>query len=154
MVFRRPSRVVLATAVLAATIIGYLTYAQRPFVDAPQPAAARIETSGSVGPVVNPQPVEAPEVETAAAPVTRPPATSAGRAGERKPPRAEACTEAVAALGLCSTKGEAAAGPAITPPPKTDLGKADGQAPPDPQACTDAVAALGLCARKSIQRGE
>jgi len=146
--------VVVGTVVLAAMIIGYLTYGQRPFVDASQPAAARTETSGPVGPAGKPQPVETPEVETVAAPVTRPQTINTGRAGERKPPRPKACTEAVAALGLCSYKGEAAAGPAITPLQKTDLGKANGQEPPDPQTCTEAVAALGLCAPKSIPRGE
>ena len=135
-------------------IVGYLAYGQRPLANAPQPTASRSETSGPVVPVVNPQPVETPEVETAAAPVTRPQAVNAGRAGERKPPRPEACTEAVAALGLCSYKGEGAAGPATTPPRKTDLGKADGREPADPQTCTEAAAALGLCAPKSIRRGE
>jgi hypothetical protein len=47
------------------------------------------------------------EAETAPATkaaIARPEATDAGKAGGREPPRQEACTEAVAALGLCTPR--------------------------------------------------
>jgi hypothetical protein len=52
-----------------------------------------------------PESVQTKEAETAAAikaPIARPQATDAGKAGGQEPPRQEACTEAVAALGLCT----------------------------------------------------
>ncbi len=216
---RRPSRVIVGTAVLAAiAVLGYYyTYRQRSLIDAPQPPAASSEASGrgapagagvidrdaGVGdtksaeadnssgltspatsppetPLAGPtraaanqphagrQPVETQGAKTAAAAITRPQAVTrpqainADRAGERGPSRPEACTEAVAALGLCATKPvqkkeaetAAAVEAAIKRPQTTDAGKAGGQEPPLPQTCTEAVAALGLCTPKTTQRRE
>jgi hypothetical protein len=90
--------------------------------------------------------VETPEAETVAVPVTRPQAVTIGKAGERKLPRPEACTEALAALGLCATKTEAVtAGAAIKNLQTTDVGKTGALEPSDPRKCTEAAAALGLC---------
>ena len=52
-----------------------------------------------------PESVQTKEAEKAAAvraPIARPQATDTGKAGRQAPPRQEACTEAVAALGLCT----------------------------------------------------
>jgi double zinc ribbon protein len=169
---RQPPLVIAGTAALAAiVIVGYATTRERSPTEAPLPPAASSETSRSGAPVETPPPAassetsrggapvetpppaEALEVKTAAPPVARPQAINTGRAGERKPPQPEPCTEAVAALGLCAAKGEAAtARPAIEHPRTTDVGKAGEQGPADPRACTEAAAALGLCTPKPIQR--
>jgi len=127
-------------------VVGYTSYGQRPPIEAPQPAAASSETSGPVDPVWSLQPVETSEAATAAVPVKRRQAIDTGRAGERKPPRPAACTEAVAALGLCATNGGAAAGAAIENLQTTDVGKTGAPEPSDSRKCTEATAALGLCA--------
>jgi double zinc ribbon protein len=75
------------------------------------------------------RPVESRNATAAAMPIARPQATDAGKARRLEPPRPLACTESVAALGLC--------------PPESV--KAGGQEPPRQEACTQAVAALGLC---------
>jgi hypothetical protein len=51
-----------------------------------------------------PEFVQKKEVEKAAAigAIARPQANVANKAGRQEPPRQEACTEAVAALGLCT----------------------------------------------------
>jgi hypothetical protein len=121
----------------------------------PAPAAANHPRAGR-------QPVESQEAETAAEPIARPQAIDASRAGGRGSFRPEACTEAVAARGLCALKPvqkkeeetAAAVEAAIKRPQTTDAGKASGQEPPLPQTCTEAVAALGLCTPKTTQRGE
>ncbi len=168
---RRPSPVVVGTAVLAAiAALGYYAYPQLSLVDARQPPAAggeaglaspatpSLETvsretspretvpadptrAGANQPRAGRQPVESPAAKAAAVAIARPQAINPGREGERGPPRQEACTEAAAALGLCATK-------------PADAGKAKGQEPFRPQACTEAVAALGLCAPKTTQRRE
>src|SRR6266850_17698 len=156
---RRPSPVVVGTAVLAAiAALGYYTYPQLSLVDARQPPAA----SGAAGlssPATLPrpgrQPVEAPAAKAAAVAIVRPQAINAGKEGERAPSRQEACTEAGAALGLCVAKSvekkeAAAVEAAIKRPQATGAGNAGGQEPP----CTEAVAALGLCTPKPTQRRE
>lgn len=82
------------------------------------------------------QPVESQEGKAAAAAVTRSQTINAGRPSEPGPSHQEACTEALAALGLCATKPEA--------------GKAGGEEP-TPE-CTAAAAALGLCPRTTQRR--
>jgi hypothetical protein len=85
------------------------------------------------------KPTEPPSVSRRAA--------AARAASEREMPRAAPCTEAVAALGLCTMK----------PGHKkeaTDTGKAGQREPPRQEACTEAVAALGLCTPTSTQRRE
>lgn len=209
---RRPSRVIVGTAVLAAiAVLGYYTYRQRSLVDAPQPPAASSKANGrgstagagaigrdaaagdtksakadksagltsaatspSGSPLADPtraaanqpragrQPVESQEAKAAAAAITRAQAVNAGRAGERGRSRPEACTEAVAALGLCTPKPvqkkeaetAAAVKAPIARPQTTGAGKAGGQELPRPEACTEAVAALGLCTLKPTQRKE
>ena len=131
---RRPSPVVVGTAVLAAiAALGYYTYPQFSLVDARQPPAASGE-AGLASPATLPletpspktpppeavladparaaanqpgpgrQPVEAPAAKAAAVAIARPQAINAGKEGERAPSRQEACTEAGAALGLCVAK--------------------------------------------------
>jgi hypothetical protein len=147
--------VIIGAAVLAVLVlIGYDAYWQRPLVDAPRPPVASGEASSRLAPVVSPQPAETPEVKTDAAAVARPPAINTGKAGERKPARLGECTEAVAALGLCTAKGGVAAGSAIRPLQTTDVGRAAGQEPTDPRNCAAGAAALGLCAPNSTQRRE
>ena len=162
---RRPSRVITATAVLAAiAVLGYYTYHQGSLADTPQRPAASSEGGGREAP---PDPgvigrdVAAGDMESEAdkgarltspatspsgtpakaVAITRPQAISAVKARERVQFRPEACTDASAALGLCTTK----------PVPKKEaIGarKAGGQEPP----CTEAVAALGLCALNTNQK--
>ena len=107
------------------------------------------------------QPVESREGKAAAAPVARPRATGADKAGRRESFRPEVCTEAVAALGLCSLKPvqskEAETASAINAtvrPAATDAGKAVGQVRARTAACTEAEAALGLCTPGSTPRRE
>ena len=149
---RRSPLVVVGTAVVAAiAVVAYIIYGQGPSAEAPrpQPAAASSEKSVSVAPVESPRPAEPPEppeAKTAATPATRTQPVSTRPAGERKPSQPEACTEAVAALGLCAPKGKAG-GPATKPLPATDVGKAGGQEPNAP-TCSEAAGALGLCTPK------
>jgi len=150
---RRPSRVVVGTAVLAAiAVLGYYTYRQGSLADAPQPPAASSEGSGRGAPVgagFIGRDAAASDIKPAAPAraIARPQAINADRAVERGQSRPEGCTEAVAALGLCATKP-------VQRKEATDAGKAGGQAPPLPQPCTEAVAALGLCTPGTTQRRE
>jgi len=125
------------------------------------PLAAPVRAAANQ-PRADRQPAESQKAKPAAAAITRPQAISAGRADEPGQSRPEACTEAVAALGLCATKpaqkkqAEAAAAveAAIGRPQTTDAGKAGEEEPPRPQTCTEAGAALGLCAPRPTQRRE
>jgi hypothetical protein len=87
--------------------------------------------------------------KAAAGPSARPQAAAA-MAGGRALARQELCTEAAAALGLCT----------MTPDQKKQAEAAAankaaiGQEPPRQEACTEAVAALGLCAPMPTQRRE
>ena len=121
----------------------------------PTPAAA-------IPPRAGRETVELRQEKAAAGLSARPPAVDAATAGRRAPPRQELCTQAAAALGLCTMtpdqkkQAEAAAAlkAAIARPQATDAGKAGGQEPPRQEACTEAVAALGLCAPAPTQRRE
>jgi hypothetical protein len=109
-----------------------------------------------------PAPDSDPRANAAAGRIVRPRPGDAGKAGRQAPPREEVCTEAVAALGLCTMTPEerglaeaaAAVNAAVAPPAATESGKAEQQEPPRQEACTEAVAALGLCTPASTQRGE
>jgi hypothetical protein len=89
-------------------------------------------------------------------------AAPARAASKRELPRAEPCTEAVAAVGLCSlepgpaaqAETAAAAGTGIALPQKGVARKAVERAQPPAVPCTAGVAALGLCTAESIQRKE
>ena len=104
--------------------------------------------------------VELRQAKAAAGPPASPQAADGAKAGRRAPPRQELCTEAAAALGLCTMtpdqkkQAEAAAAikAAIARPEATDAGKAGGQEPPRQEACAEAVAALGLCTPAPTQR--
>jgi ribosomal protein L40E len=107
------------------------------------------------------QPVESREAKADAAPTARSQAINVGRVSERGPSRPVACTESVAALGLCppesSQKKEAetaAATRSMARPQANAAGKTGGQEPPRQEACTEAVAALGLCTPGPTQRRE
>jgi hypothetical protein len=174
-------------AVFAAiAVLGYYSYRQRSLVDAPHPPAASSEASGRDGPAGagvidrnaaagDTTPAKVDDIAQPASPATAPPETPladpapaaaipprAATAGRRAPPRQELCTEAAAALGLCTMtpdqkkQAEAAAAikAAIARPEATDAGKAGGQEPPGQEACAEAVAALGLCTPASTQRRE
>ncbi len=87
---------------------------------------------------------------------------AAPSASERVLPRAEPCTAAIVAVGLCSpgpgpeakTETAAAAGPAIAPPQASVARKSGEVAQPRALPCTEGVAALGLCASESIKGKE
>jgi hypothetical protein len=170
---RRPSRVVVGTAVVAAiAVIGYLADRQSSPADAREPAAASSAASsreapadaGAIGrdaaagdtesaraddnaPLTGP-PVPPSGTPAKPAAITRPQAVRAGKAGEqREQSRPQACTEAVAALGLCTTKP-------VLKKEVTDARKPGGQEPPRSQTCTEAAAALGLCTPTIQQRRE
>jgi len=105
-------------------------------------------------------PLELRQAKAAAGPIGRPQATAARKAGVQAPARQEVCTEAVAALGLCTMTPEerkaaeaaAALKAAIGRPATADPGKAGAQESPPKDECTEAVTALGLCTRTSTQR--
>lgn len=94
-------------------------------------------------------------------PASRPAAPARAASGQELR-RAEPCTEATAALGLCSLEprpavkaGTAgAAGRAIALPRESVAPKAVERAQPPAPPCTEAVAALGLCTAEFIQRKE
>ena len=179
---RRPSPVVVGTAVLAAVAaLGYYTYPQLSLVLARQPPAAGAETSAAPAspaatlletsppetapadparaaanqPRPGRQPVEAPAAKAAAAAIARPQAINAGKEGERAPSRQEACTEAGAALGLCVAKSvEKKEAAAVEAAIKRPQATGAGNAGGQEPPCTEAVAALGLCTPKPTQRRE
>lgn len=121
----------------------------------PTPAATSPPRAGR-------EPVVSRDMKAAAASIARTKAISEGRVSERRPSRPQPCTEAVAALGLCTLQpvqkkeAETAAPiePAIAPSVAADPGKPDQRGPPRQEACTEAVAALGLCTPAPIQRRE
>ena len=104
--------------------------------------------------------VELRQAKAAAGPPASPQAADGAKAGRRAPPRQELCTEAAAALGLCTMtpdqkkQAEAAAAikAAIARPEATDAGKAGRQELPRQETCAEAVAALGLCTPAPTQR--
>lgn len=105
-------------------------------------------------------PEESRRPNAAAGLIARPKAGAAGKAGRQAPPRKEVCTDAVAALGLCTMAPEernlaeavAAVKAAAASPDATEPGKAGPQVPQRQGECTEAVAALGLCTPASTQR--
>ena len=104
------------------------------------------------------QPEESRRPNAAAGLIARPKAADAGKAGRQAPPRQEVCTDAVAALGLCTMTPEernlaeaVAALKAAASPEASEPGGAGGQEPQRQGECTEAVAALGLCAPASNQ---
>jgi len=131
----------------------------RPAISLPQAPVADPARAAAVQPRAGRQPVESREAKAAAALITRPQATAAGKAQRREPPRPVACTESVAALGLCPPEliqkkeaETAAAVGTIARPQANASSKAGGQESPRQEACTEAVAALGLCAPSPTQR--
>ena len=125
----------------------------RPAISLPEAPVADPARAAAVQPRAGRQPVESREAKAAAALITRPQATAAGKAQRREPPRPVACTESVAALGLCPPQlvqkkeaETAAAVGTIARPQANASSKAGGQESPRQEACTEAVAALGLCA--------
>jgi hypothetical protein len=146
----RPSLVIAGAAALGALVVlGYANYRQPSPVEAPRPSAASVELSDRAAPVPRP-PAETPAPKTSAPVVARPQVTSADRAAERQPPRPVACTEGVAALGLCATEAKAAEA-AIRAPQANNPGAEVGREPSDP-TCTEAAAAVGICARPAQRR--
>jgi ribosomal protein L40E len=163
---RRTSRAVVGALVLATIgALAYYGYRQVPLSDAPEPGTAGGEAAtgaksadandtssqsgnplaasaraATIQPRAGRQTVESQEGKPAAAAITRSQTIEAGNPGEPEPSRQYACTEAVAALGLCETK--------------PDAGKVGGQEPSRAQACTSAAAALGLCAPRTTQGRE
>jgi len=125
---RRISRVI-AGAVVVAVIgaLGYYGYRQASPADVPRPAAASSKavddakaaddtSSASANPLATParaasnqpragrQTVESQEGRAASAANTRSQTINAGKAGEPVPSGQEACTEGLAALGLCAPR--------------------------------------------------
>lgn len=95
-------------------------------------------------------------------PRTSRPAAAAREVKKLESPRAEPCTAAIAAIGLCSPQpGPAAqavtaatAGTGNAHPQNRIARKAVERAQPPAAPCTAGVAALGLCTDESIQRKE
>ncbi len=95
------------------------------------------------------EPVESQGANAAAETAVRSREVSEVNPGGQESPKKEACTEAVAALGLCTIKPAAAAG---VRPQAVEAAKGGGQPTPREEACPAGVAALGLCPPESTQR--
>ena len=181
----RGPRVMAGAAILAAVaVLGYYGYRQNSPVDVPQPPPSRSEAASDSAPAkpddaaqtespaapppvtpiadqADPQPEESRRPNAAAGLIVRP-KVDAGKAGTQAPPRQEVCTDAVAALGLCTMTPEernlaeavAAVKAAAASPDATEPGKAGPQEAPRGEGCTEAVAALGLCTPAATRRGE
>ena len=89
-------------------------------------------------------------------------AAAAPTASERELPRAEPCTAAIAAIGLCASglepaakaKAATATGTAIALPQASVPRKAEERQQPRAAPCTEGTAALGLCTAESTQGKE
>ena len=132
--------------------------------DAPKSVSADDGTA-PLGPTTSPfgtAPAEPVRATASQARAGRQPVKSQeAKAGESGLAHPDACTEAAAALGLCSMKSvqkreteTAAVEAAMKRPPATGAGNPGAQEPSRPQTCTEGVAALGLCTPKPIQRRE
>jgi hypothetical protein len=172
----RKSRLAVGAAILVLVSLGYYGYGKRLPIDSTQPLAARNAASGPdnrtdtgvasrEGPIRVTHTVKADEraesadpshsdsgpaskePKLAVKPVTRAKAVSTPKPGEPGPPGSEACTEPLAALGLCTFKT------GIARPQSVALGKSAGQESPRGQTCTTAAAALGLCTPQLTQEG-
>ncbi len=182
---RPRSPVIVGSAALAAVaVLGYYTYRQLSFADAPQPPAASSDASGRSAPAkagfldrnaaasdtksagvddsaaltssaASPAPLRAAADPPRA---VRPPVKSEeAKASEPEPLRPEACTEAAAALGLCAMKSAQKKEPeaaAVEAAIKRPQTTGAGKAGGQEPTCTEAAAALGLCTPKPIQRRE
>ena len=108
------------------------------------------------------EPAMSQESKVTATAVARTKASNTAKSSERGQSRDETCTEAVAALGLCTFRPaekketeKAVLGKAeIARPQSAAAGKAIGQELPRGQTCTTAAAALGLCAPRLPQEGK
>jgi len=150
-----------AAALAVVAVLGFYMYRSISLVNAPPPASSepvvreapadpgvigRSAPPGDTKPaetgaVLTSPPVPPPAATAAAKPaaIVRPQAIKAGKIAEqREEPRSEACTEAIAALGLCAAKP-------VVKKEAAEARKAGGQEPPRTQTCTEAAAALGLC---------
>ena len=168
-----------AGVLAAIAVLGYYGYRQSSPVDVPQPPPARSEAAPAkpddgaqtASPAAPPpetplvdhadrQPEESRRANAAAGQIGRSRSADAGKAGRQAPPRKEVCTDAVAALGLCTMTPEesklaedvAALKAAAASPEATGPGAAGREASPRQEECTEAVAALGLCTPASTQR--
>ena len=96
------------------------------------------------------------------APVTHTKGTNEGRASEGDQSLPVACTETVAALGMCTMKPAQRIGAQAAVKGKSviarsgsgDTGKAGRQETRRQEGCVDGAAALGLCTQKSTQEGK
>jgi hypothetical protein len=177
--------VIVGTAVLAAVaVLGYYTYRQRSFADAPQPPPASsdagvhsapaeagvLDRSAAAGDTKSAGEDGAALTSSAASPAAplraaadppragRPPVKSEeAKTSEPAPPRTEACADAAAALGLCAMKSAQKKEPetaAAEAAVKRPQTTGAGKAGGQDPTCTEAAAALGLCTPKPIQRRE
>jgi hypothetical protein len=139
---RRPSPVVVGTAVLAAVVaLGYFAYPQLSLVDARQPPAAE---AGNGAGLSSPA---ATLLETAP-PVTTPPETAPSD------PAPSAANQPRAGRQAVDGPAAKAAAVAIVRPQTINAGKEGERAPSRQEACTEAGAALGLCVAKSVEKKE
>lgn len=181
---------IAAVAFVAIVVGGFYGYRQSPQVDASQPAAASsappaaapTATAQPQGPFIapsetaaanrapaavpepsaDPQPEESRRPNAAAGHIARPRPAAAAKAGSQASPRKEVCSDAAAALGLCTMTPEdrkpaeavAAVKAAAASPGATEPGKAGPQEAPRGEGCTEAVEALGLCTPAATRRGE
>ena len=130
-------------------------------------AQSRIPLAGAAPAAAN-QPREGRQSEesraakVATAPLARTKGTNEGRVSEREQSRAVACTESVAALGLCTLKPAQKTGaeaavtikPVIARSKAADAGRAGRQEGRRQDSCTEGATALGLCAPRPIQEGK
>jgi ribosomal protein L40E len=105
---------------------------------------------------------ESRAARVATAPLARTKGTNEGRASEREQSRAVACTESVAALGLCTLKPAQTTGadvavaikPVIARSKAADAGRAGRQEGRRQDLCTEGATALGLCTPRPTQEGK
>lgn len=151
-----------AARVTATVKVDDNTGAVRPATAARETPLPGATPAAANRPRVDREPSKSRESKAVATPIARAKANDVGSAGERGRLRPEACTEAVAALGLCTFKPaerkeaeKAATNKAeIARPQSAAVGKAGGQDLRQGETCTTAVAALGLCTPKLTREGK
>ena len=151
----------------AARTEGVVESANGAASDASGPASASTEVSSAVPATTSAtksrrthEPAQSPVAAAAFEPAERPTIVSVGKIAPRTPSSSKACTEPLAALGLCTLKpgqskqAENAAVNAESPPAQTlDAAKAGGGDSSRRESCPEAEVALGLCTQRTSQGG-
>jgi len=138
------SRAIVGTAVLAAVaVLGYYTYRQSSFADAPQPRAASSDASGRGAPA-GPAFLDGAAGDSATKSVAAD--DGAGVTGPAISP-----SEPPPAAPMRAAVNQPRAG---RQPVKSQEAKAGEPGPSRSEACTEAAAALGLCVTRPVQKKE